>query len=293
MCKKIAISSVEFLSLPLGEYLKKIKAFNAESLKKFLEIVKKFNVKYVELWTPEFVDNEKVTEAEEILDSFGIKAPCVTSWMPMAPLETAKENKKKLLSTIDIAEKIGSDYVLIYGGPYKAVGFERATENFIKNIIPCVEYAEERDVTILVENEFGDDLMRRADWCLRVLQHFKSEYLKLNYDPCNFYIASEEPYPYAFEMLKDFIAYIHVKDAKKVEAGKGVFKDNGKEYACVPLGKGGVNYEGLLGGLKKIRYDNFLTNEPHIDFTMPPETRREKLLETLKLSISYLNKKLV
>ncbi|WAM31889.1 hypothetical protein [Caldicellulosiruptor naganoensis] len=38
--------------------------------------------------------------------------------------------------------------------------------------------------------------------------------MRATFDPANFVQCKVEVYPHAFELLKDYIEYVHVKDAK-------------------------------------------------------------------------------
>ena len=129
-----------------------------------------------------------------------------------------------------------------------------------------------------------------ADNCKKLVEMIDSKNFKLNFDGANFFIGGEEPFPYAYELLKEHIAYIHLKDATKLTDLWKEKRPNAQmwndyfrgDFLCVPLGEGALNYAGFLQQLRKDKYDGYLVLEPHIE--------KENLDEAMKKTITYLNK---
>ena len=87
-----------------------------------------------------------------------------------------------------------------------------------------LEIAKAENIILCHENEkgiYGDN----ADRCLDIQKEFGGE-IKCVFDPANFIECGVETYPYAFNLLKDYILYFHIKDAfgmgKIVPAGEGM-----------------------------------------------------------------------
>lgn len=110
--------------------------------------------------------------------------------------------------------------------------------------------AEREDIILLHENEkdiYGDTAPR----CLDILQTVASKNLRAVFDPANFVQCGQKTYPEAYEMLKPYIEYMHIKDAL----------ENGD---VVPAGMGiGSVYE-ILKALSEAGYNGFLSLEPHL-----------------------------
>ena len=70
------------------------------------------------------------------------------------------------------------------------------------------------------------------------------------FDPANFVQCGEDTIK-AFELLKKYIAYMHIKDSR----------DDG---TIVPAGAGIGNIKYIIDELKKDGYDGFLSLEPHL-----------------------------
>ena len=105
-------------------------------------------------------------------------------------------------------------------------------------------------VTLCHENEariYGDVPKR----CLEILEKFGGE-LKCVFDMGNFVLEGVEPYSEAYELLKKYIAYFHIKDALA-------------EGVIVPPGKGDAKIKEILEAHKKYSENDFFTTlEPHL-----------------------------
>ena len=86
--------------------------------------------------------------------------------------------------------------------------------------------------------------------CYDIMQHFGGR-LKSVFDNGNFAFCFTEAYPKAFNLLKPYIEYIHIKDAKA-------------DGAIVPAGQGVGHIKEVLSGMKDVDRDIFLTLEPHL-----------------------------
>ena len=113
-----------------------------------------------------------------------------------------------------------------------------------------VKAATQQQITLLHENEKGiyGDIAER---CLDIFESVGSDHLWATFDPANFVQCGCQPYPYAYEILKNYIRYVHIKDAKE-------------DGTVVPAGKGDGEVPLLLKGLKQDGYQGFLSLEPHL-----------------------------
>jgi sugar phosphate isomerase/epimerase len=114
-----------------------------------------------------------------------------------------------------------------------------------------VQAAEGSGVILLHENEkgiYGDTPER----CLDLLETLNSDYVKGIFDFANFVQCDVKNYPEAYELFKDYIEYVHIKDA--------VYSD----HHVVPAGDGDGNVEEILKELHRNSYEGFLSLEPHL-----------------------------
>jgi sugar phosphate isomerase/epimerase len=111
------------------------------------------------------------------------------------------------------------------------------------------DYAYKDGIFCCHENEkeiYGDT----AERCLEILTTFKGK-IKGVFDPANFIQCHVETVP-AFDMLEEYIEYMHVKDCRMADG------------FVVPCGKGDGHVEELLRRFSKKDGDRFLTLEPHL-----------------------------
>ena len=105
-------------------------------------------------------------------------------------------------------------------------------------------------VILCHENEariYGDTPPR----CREIMDYFGGE-IKCVFDMGNFVLEGVTPYPDAYELLKDDIAYFHIKDALSVGA-------------VVPPGKGQARIKEILAThTQYAKEDFFVSLEPHL-----------------------------
>ena len=115
--------------------------------------------------------------------------------------------------------------------------------------------AEGSGLSLLHENEkeiFGDTPER----CLDLLQTMDSPLIRATFDPANFIQCGVEPYPRAYEILKNYITYVHIKDARW-------------DGVVVPAGEGEARLGRTLRSLHASGYQGFLSIEPHLNDSLP------------------------
>ncbi len=124
------------------------------------------------------------------------------------------------------------------------------TDEVLKRMDAIVSYEGLAGITLLHENEkgiYGDTAAR----CKLLMDSFAGKPLRMAFDFANFIQCGEDTLP-AYELLKEYIGYVHIKDAK---ADTGVI---------VPAGTGDGQIEEILRRLQVQGYRGFLSLEPHL-----------------------------
>lgn len=248
------------------------------SLPATLALFRKLNVRYIELWPSnleggiapeECYEGKDVERAEDTLNEYGIGVACLTlpgaaSW---ATLEGAEAYLTALQGTVDVAKALGASLV----NNYCPLARGADTGPLVEVLRAAAAYAALEGV-ILVLEPMADSASGTVEGMLRILEGVGSEAFKTNFDATNYYQASDEPFPYGYRRLKDYIGYVHLKNgcihdaAVHGEAGRGgIMPKLGKDrhiHYC-PLSEGAVNIEGLLARLREDKYHGFCTIEPH------------------------------
>ena len=127
-------------------------------------------------------------------------------------------------------------------GDYETAVFERLGK--------FVDYACANDVILLHENEkeiYGE----LAPECRKLMDSFYGDHFKAIFDFANFVQAKQDTME-AYELLKDYIVYVHVKDARLTDG------------SVVPAGYGDGKVAGILGKMFESGFKGFLSLEPHL-----------------------------
>ncbi|MGN0143103.1 MAG: sugar phosphate isomerase/epimerase family protein [Roseburia sp.] len=222
-----------------------------------VENLKKLNIDYVEMRGVDgdnliFHTDEKVREIKKYLEANGIRLSALGSPLGKIgindPFEPHFESFKR---AIEIAHRMECNRIRMFsfylpenGNPseYEGVVFERLGK--------FLDYASENDAILLHENEKGI-YGEKAVECKKLMDTFYGEHFKAIFDFANF-VQAEEDTLKAYELLKEYISYIHVKDALMV---------NG---SVVPAGFGDGHVKEILADLFASGFDGFLSLEPHL-----------------------------
>jgi sugar phosphate isomerase/epimerase len=116
--------------------------------------------------------------------------------------------------------------------------------------------AQGSGLTLLHENEkeiFGDTPER----CVDLIKTMDSPMVRAIFDPANFVQCGVETFPHAYEILKEHIAYMHIKDARLADG------------VVVPSGQGDGRLPRILRSLHASGFQGFLSIEPHLSNSLP------------------------
>ena len=171
------------------------------------------------------ITEEKAKEVRKKLDENGLVTFSVGS--PIGKIDIVngdfESHLEKLRKTLHIANILGTRNIRVFSFYYpKTVTAEEVREQVMDSMGRMLDIAKENGVILCHENEkgiYGDNARR----CLDLLKTFPQ--LKCVFDPANF-VQCEQDTKEAWEMLKDYVYYLHIKDALKdgnvVPAGEGV-----------------------------------------------------------------------
>ena len=189
------------------------------------------------------------------LEKYNVKVSSLGSPIGKIKIDD-EEGFQKQLAQLDtlcrIAKEVNCRYIRVFSF-YIPEGddFSKYSSEVIRKLSIFVEIAKKYEITLIHENEkdiYGD-LKER---CLEILKAINSPYFKAAFDFANFVQCGEDT-KVCYELLKDFVAYIHIKDA--------VSSDNDN----VPCGTGEGKIEEILRqAIKENGYEGFLTLEPHL-----------------------------
>lgn len=162
------------------------------------------------------------------------------------------ENRAKAVEQIDaymaFARMIRAQYVRVYGG---ADGFGEDSWPFmVESLRELARRAAASDLTLLIENHPGT-LTVTGEATAKLIEEVGSPAVRSLYDPANVLCHSDEPWDRTFDIQREMIAYVHVKDFAMVD---------GKRVAC-PVGEGDVPWDKIVPKLVGSGYDGYLSYE--------------------------------
>lgn len=233
----------------------------AEDLKTQIKVIKKLGISYIEMRGVNGkslvkYSLDEVKEIKKQLDEQGIKLSSIGS--PIGKIQITDsfdEHFELYKKTVEIAKIMETPYIRMFSF-FIPSGEEpeKYREKVFDRLQKFIGYAKQKNVILLHENEkdiYGDN----ANRCLDIMKEFYGEHFKAVFDFANFVQCSQDTKE-AYKLLKPYIAYIHIKDAK-LESG-----------VVVPAGYGDGYIEEILLNLLNEGYKGFLSLEPHLtDFT--------------------------
>ena len=151
--------------------------------------------------------------------------------------------------SIDLAVSMGARFVRAYGGKEEAGGtWEENWKNAVYALKEIGKYAAKTNVTVLVENHPGT-VTRTGENTYKLINEVGSDSVKALYDPANVMHDTDEDWERTYEVQKDIIGYVHVKDYFMVGA---------ERKACV-VGMGIVPWDKIMKKLSG--YKGYLSFE--------------------------------
>lgn len=228
-----------------------------ENLSEQIRVLKKLGMNHVEMrgvngkGLVEYPMDE-VKEIKKQLDAEGIRLSSVGSPIGKIQITDAFEPHMELYKhTVEIAHTMESPYIRMFSFFMpKDADYSQYTGEVMDRLGRMADYAKANDIILLHENEkdiYGDVASR----CLEIQKTFYGDHFKAVFDFANFVQCKQDTLE-AYEMMKPYVAYIHIKDALWSDA------------SVVPPGMGDGRLEEILGGFKAAGYQGFLSLEPHL-----------------------------
>ena len=156
---------------------------------------------------------------------------------------------------LEIAQSLQTSFIRIFSfyPPAQAAG-QGDTVAWRDETLRCVRELTSRasaaHITLLHENEkgiYGDTIAH----CVDLLESIDDPHFQAVFDPANFIQCQQTPYPDAYEALRPWLRYVHVKDAHF-------------DGSVVAAGEGESRWPDLLRRLRADGYAGFFSLEPHL-----------------------------
>ncbi|MEK6783591.1 MAG: sugar phosphate isomerase/epimerase family protein [Bacteroidota bacterium] len=195
---------------------------------------------------------------------------------------------------IDMTFALGGSYCRVLSGQRRPeLSMEEGVKLAAECIETCLPYAQERNITLILENHYKDDFWEYPEFAQKMEVFYKlvdsihHPNFGVNYDPSNTYLAGEDPLE-LLSRVSSRVVTMHASDRFLI---KGTIEDLRKEeggalgYAKQlrhgEIGKGLNNYDAIFTELKKVGFNGWISIEDGVDG-----------MEQLERSVSFLRNKI-
>ncbi len=205
-----------------------------------------------------------------------------------------KKEIEKEKKWIDMTFALGASYCRVLSGQRRPeLSIEEGVKLAADCISECLPYAQERNITLILENHYKDDFWeypefaQKADVFCKLVDRIQHPYFGVNYDPSNTYLAGEDP----LELLKRVshrVVTMHasdrylkegtIEDLRKEEGGAAGYA---KRLSNGEIGKGLNDNDSIFAELKSVGFDNWISIEDGVDG-----------MDQLERSVSFLRNKM-
>jgi sugar phosphate isomerase/epimerase len=216
---------------------------------------------------------QEADNIKELCDKYGIEISALATYLQASQIEKIEE-------VLKAAQKMGCSKIRVnvpgYNGEinYKEL-FAKSVEEFKAVEILAKKY----NVKVNFEIHHGT-IVSSVSAAYRFASNFDSRYIGVIHDAGNMVHEGFEQYKMGLELLGEYLDHVHIKNTKweikeVKEDGQHVW-----EAKWCPLKKGQAKLDILIGALKSIGYDGYLSFE---DFSTESTTD-----EKLKDNIEYI-----
>ena len=222
-----------------------------------LEALRSFGIGYVEVRGVDgknisVLTPDDVRGMKQKLDYYGIGVSAMGSPIGKIKLDGDVRGHFEMAKRVfESANELGAKYVRMFSfyAPDGRNILDCKSEVF-EHLSALRDLAREHGTVLCHENE-AEIYGNMPERCLEIHNAFGGE-IKTVFDMGNYVLEGVKPYPEAYGMLRDTIAYFHIKDALY-------------EGAIVPPGKGEASIKEILADHVGYAKDDFFVSvEPHL-----------------------------
>ncbi len=179
---------------------------------------------------------------------------------------------------IDMTHALGGQYCRVLSGQKRPeLTMEEGIQLAADSIFACLPYAEERGITLIIENHYKDDFWeypefaQKMDVFCKLVDRIEHPFFGVNYDPSNTYIAGEDPLELLQKVLHRvvtmhasdrYLKYGTIEDLRKEEGGATGYV---KRLGHGEIGKGLNDYDAIFSALKSVGFNGWISIEDGVD----------------------------
>jgi sugar phosphate isomerase/epimerase len=189
---------------------------------------------------------------------------------------------------------LGGSYCRVLSGQKRPeLTMDEGVKYAAECIITCLPYAEERNITLIIENHYKDDFWKfpefaqKMDVFCKLLDSVHHPFFGVNYDPSNTFLAGEDPLELLYR-VSDRVVTMHASDRYLKEGTIEDLRNDelgavgyAKRLSHGEIGQGLNDYDAIFTELKRVGFDGWISIEDGVDG-----------MEQLERSVVFLQKKI-
>ena len=266
-------------------------------VKEWIELAVRLDIEGLEWYAGflEMSDKKNWGLFRRMVEDYGKVIPMMCCSPDFTHPDTAFRDKEitRQKNWIDMTYSLGGSYCRVLSGQRRPeLTIDEGVRLAADCIDTCLPYAQERNITLILENHYKDDFWEYPEFAqkmevfCKLVERINHPNFGVNYDPSNTYLAGEDP----LELLKrvsNRVVTMHasdrylkegtLEDLKKEEGGAVGYA---KRLSHGEIGKGLNDYDAIFSELKRVGFDSWISIEDGVDG-----------MDQLERSVAFLRKK--
>lgn len=268
------------------------------TVSEWIELAVKLDIDGLEWYAGflEMADKKNWSEFRKKVEGHGKVIPMMCCSPDFTHPDSAFREKEigKQKDWIDMTYALGGSYCRVLSGQRRPeLSVEEGVKLAADSIYQCLPYAEERGITLILENHYKDDFWeypefaQKMDIFCMLVDRIHHPRFGVNYDPSNTYLAGEDPIDLLKRVSKRVVTmhasdrYLKegtIEDLRKEEGGATGYA---KRLSHGEIGKGLNDYDAIFTELKSVGFDSWISIEDGVDG-----------MDQLERSVAFLKKKI-
>lgn len=179
---------------------------------------------------------------------------------------------------IEMTHTLGGTYCRVLSGQRRPeLSMQEGIKLAADAIQACLPFAQERDITLIIENHYKDDFWlypefaQKMDVFCMLIDSIHHPNFGVNYDPSNAFLAGEDPLV-LLKQISTRVVTMHasdryliegtIEDLRKEEEGAAGYA---KRLSHGEIGKGLNDYDAIFTELKRVGFHGWISIEDGVD----------------------------
>ena len=257
-------------------------------------------LEYVELqylWEKQVGDltDADIERVKGLIEERNLKVSCISHHnLSALPVDTAVDapayrgHIETLQRCIEVAQALGTNLVRIFSFRKEMVLFgaepiisEGAWTTVLDRLEEPLRIADAAGITLVIETAISGNVTS-AFLARKLIDELDAPHLKVLWDPCSSLYCTEIPYPNGYEIIREHIAHVHLKDGI-VNLPAATF-----DFCAMRQGQMDPYYNDIVNALKRDGYDGAISLESV--YTPVGGTREDGFRESLPVFMELMER---